>query len=114
MVHVVRLVYFRPQYNLTDETSTVFKLERCLDQSCIETDNNAILDISPDSIEDPFIWLQARAVTKERYVHIRDCSYGFETFKTTNTNTTIPTQYSYFAHEGCIYPNGGIAPLFQR
>ena len=31
---------------------------RCVDETCQESDNNAVLDISPYSMDDPMIWFK--------------------------------------------------------
>ena len=101
----------RPQYNLTDETATIFKLRRCTDESCAETDNNVI---APMIHDDPIVWFKAEAVTADRYVHIRECQFGFEGFRADNTSD--PVDYTVFAVDGCIWEglDGWGLPLFPH
>ena len=39
-------------------TTTLFEMGRCTDETCKEIDNNAILDVSPNSKEDPLTWFK--------------------------------------------------------
>ena len=39
-------------------TTTLFEMGRCTDDTCKEIDNNAILDVSPNSKEDPLTWFK--------------------------------------------------------
>ena len=48
----------RPVKLLTGQTETKFSMDRCVDQTCAEIDNNAVLDISPDSEDDPMAWFK--------------------------------------------------------
>ena len=48
----------RPVKHLTGETETKFSIDRCIDETCDVIDNNAVLDISPDSKDDPMAWFK--------------------------------------------------------
>ena len=48
----------RPVKVLTGQTETKFAMDRCVDETCAEVDNNAVLDISPDSDDDPMAWFK--------------------------------------------------------
>jgi len=40
---------------------------RCTDDTCKEIDNNAILDVSPNSKEDPLTWFKVSQLPMEAY-----------------------------------------------
>ena len=50
----------RPVKHLLGSDETKFEMNRCVDETCIKIDNNAILDISPDSFQDPMVWFKVR------------------------------------------------------
>ena len=48
----------RPVKRLLGSDETKFEMVRCVDETCQESDNNAVLDISPYSMDDPMIWFK--------------------------------------------------------
>ena len=48
----------RPVKVQSGQTETKFAMDRCVDETCAEVDNNAVLDISPDSDDDPMAWFK--------------------------------------------------------
>ena len=46
--------------NLTDEAATEFEILRCTDESCEETTDSSIINISPDSLDDPMLWFKVK------------------------------------------------------
>ena len=48
---------------LNDQTETKFEMVRCKDESCKESEFNGVIDISPNSMEDPMVWFKVSIVT---------------------------------------------------
>ena len=48
----------RPVTVVHDETETQFEMVRCTDSSCTEVETNGVIDISPDSLDDPMVWFK--------------------------------------------------------
>ena len=58
--------------------TTKFEIKTCSDFTCNETSSNGVIDISPDSAKDPIVWFKVTALTNERYLHLRKCTFNFE------------------------------------
>ena len=50
----------RPVKRLLGSDETKFEMVRCVDETCQASDDNAVLDISPYSMDDPMIWFKVR------------------------------------------------------
>ena len=48
----------RPVTIVNDETETEFEMVRCSDSTCAQTQTNGVIDISPDSMDDPLVWFK--------------------------------------------------------
>jgi hypothetical protein len=68
----------RDEGSVQSNTTTLFEMGRCTNDTCIEIDNNAILDVSPYSKEDPLIWFKVSSLINDKYTHLRQCWYSWQ------------------------------------
>ena len=104
-------------------------MSRCIDETCEVLDNNAILDISPYSNEDPLIYfkveltfdfflltfefffyfLQVWALTSDIYfTHLRECWYSWLPI---NIGYSAPTNVSIIRNGCSINPKSRVARI---
>ena len=50
----------RPVTLLSDVTETDFEMVRCTDETCTEINTNGVIDISPDSMDDPMVFFKVK------------------------------------------------------
>ena len=52
--------FFYDEFQVSNKGDISVNILSCTDETCSEIHNNAVLDVSPDSMEDPMTWFKVK------------------------------------------------------